>query len=241
MLAGTSRFRLVTANLARDRGADPGAFARLVEDLGADVVAVQELGRAQAAVLAAVLPFGRLEPRDDYRGMGIARRSPGPVARIPLPPRDAYATDLELVGPDGRSAVVEILNVHILAPHLQPPWRALAGRRAQLRGLEARLAATPDRPRVLVGDLNSTPLWPVYRRLTRRLRDAAGEAARGNGGRPARTWGPWPGSPRLLRIDHALVSGLTVHAVRVVAVPGSDHSAVVVDLGLPPEPTHPDA
>jgi endonuclease/exonuclease/phosphatase family metal-dependent hydrolase len=237
----SARFRLVTANLALDRGADPGAFARLVEDLGADVVAVQELGRAQAAALAAVLPFGRLEPRDDYRGMGIARRSPGPVARIPLPPRDAYVADLELVGPDGRSAVVEILNVHILAPHLQPPWRTLAGRRAQLRGIEARLAATPDRPRVLVGDLNSSPLWPVYRRLTRRLRDAAGEAARVNGGRPARTWGPWPGSPRLLRIDHALVSGLTVHAVRVVAVPGSDHSAVVVDLGLPAEPTHPDA
>jgi endonuclease/exonuclease/phosphatase family metal-dependent hydrolase len=237
----SARFRLVTANLARDRGADPRAFARLVEHFEPDVVAVQELGRAQAAALAAVLPFGKLEPSYDYSGMGIARRSPGPVARLPLPPRGAYTTDLELVRPDGRTEVVEILNVHILGPHLQPPWWALAGRRAQLRGLEAHLTATPDRRRVLVGDLNSTPLWPVYRRLTRRLRDAAGEAARGNGGRPARTWGPWPGSPRLLRIDHALMSGLAVHAARVVAVPGSDHSALVVDLSLPEESPHPGA
>lgn len=237
----SARFRLVTANLALDRGADPAAFARLVQDLGADVVAVQELGWRQAAALAAVLPFGRLEPTREGGRMGIARRSPGPVSRIPLPPRDAYATELILVARDGREAPVEILNVHILAPQMQPPWWALAGRRAQLHGLEAHLAATPDRPRVLVGDLNATPLWPVYRRLTRRLRDAAGEAARGNGGRAARTWGPWPGSPRLLRIDHALVSGLAVHAARVVPVPGSDHSALVVDLSLPEGAGHPDA
>ncbi len=236
----SARFRLVTANLALDRGADPAVFARLVQDLEADVVAVQELGRAQAAALAAVLPFGRLDPTRAGGRMGIARRSPGPVSRVPLPPRDAYATELILVGPDGREALVEVLNVHILAPHLQPPWWALAGRRAQLRGLEAYVDATSGRRRVLVGDLNSTPLWPLYRRLSRRFLDAACEAARRNG-RPARTWGPWPGSPRLLRIDHALVSGLAVHAARVVPVPGSDHSALVVDLSLPEEGPHPDA
>lgn len=228
-----TRFRVLTANLWRGRGAHPTAFARLVEDLEVDVVAVQELGRPQAAALAAVLPFGRLDPGRENGEMGIARRSPGPVSRIPLAYRSAYATELSLTGTDGGSAAVEIISVHIVGPHLQPTWWALATRRSQLRGLEAHLAATPDRPRVIVGDFNSTPLWPLYRRLVRRFRDAACEAAAGNGGRPARTWGPWPGSPRLLRIDHALVSGLAVHAARVVPVPGSDHSALVVDLALP--------
>jgi endonuclease/exonuclease/phosphatase family metal-dependent hydrolase len=203
-----------------------------VADLDADVVAVQELVAAQADALAAVLPFGRLDPARDYTGMGIARRSPGVVARLPLARRDAYLTEVELASARG-GTTVEIVNVHIIAPHAGPPWRALAARRAQLRGLEAHVGGSPERCRVLVGDFNATPLWPVYRRLTRRLQDGAWEAVRGNGGRPARTWGPWPGAPRLLRIDHVLVCGVTVHAVRVVDLPGSDHSALVVDLALP--------
>jgi endonuclease/exonuclease/phosphatase family metal-dependent hydrolase len=229
----STRVRLVTANLALDGGADPAAFARLVEDLAADVVAVQELGWAQAAALAAVLPFGRLEPGRAGGRLGIARRSPGRVTRVPLPSRDGYATDLGLVRRDGREELVEIINVHIVAPHLSPPWRTFSRRRAQLRALDSHLKTVPNQARVLVGDLNATPLWPVYRTLTRRLRDAALEASRDNGSRPAPTWGPWPGAPRLLRIDHALVSGLAVHAVRVVPVAGSDHSALVVDLSLP--------
>jgi endonuclease/exonuclease/phosphatase family metal-dependent hydrolase len=189
---------------------------------------VQELVAAQAEALAAVLPFGRLDPATNYRGMGIARRTPGVVTRLPLEHRDAYRTEVELAG-----TAVEVVNVHVLAPHAGLPWQALAVRRAQLRGLEAYLTASPDRCRVVVGDLNATPLWPVYRRLTRRLSDGAWEAVRGNGARPARTWGPWPGAPRLLRIDHVLVCGVAVTAVRVVDLPGSDHSAVVADVTLP--------
>ena len=198
-------------------------------DLAADVVAVQELAPPQAEALAAVLPFGRLDPARDFRGMGIARRSPGGVTRLPRAHRDAYLTEIE--PPAG--AAIEIVNVHILAPHAGLPWRALPIRRAQLRGLDAHIAASPERCRVLVGDLNATPLWPMYRRLTRRLQDGAWDAVRGNGGRPGRTWGLWSGAPRLLRIDHVLVCGVTVSAVRVVGVRGSDHSALVVDLTIP--------
>jgi endonuclease/exonuclease/phosphatase (EEP) superfamily protein YafD len=197
-----------------------------VADLDADVVAVQELAAPQAEALGAVLPFGRLDPAKDFTGMGIARRSPGVVTRLPLARRDAYLTEIDPAG----GAAIELVNVHVLAPHAGPPWRALATRRAQLRGLDAHLAASPGRRRVLGGDLNATPLWPVYRRLRRRLQDGAWDAVRGNGGWPRRTWGPWPGAPRLLRIDHVLVCGVTVTAVRVVHVPGSDHSALVVDL-----------
>jgi endonuclease/exonuclease/phosphatase family metal-dependent hydrolase len=200
-----------------------------VTELDADIVAVQEVASPQAEALAAVLPFGRLDPARDFRGMGIARRTPGAVTRLPLAYRDAYLTE---IGPPA-GAAIEIVNVHVLAPHATLPWRALAVRRAQLRGLETHFAASPERCRVLVGDLNATPLWPVYRRLTRRLQDGAWDAVRGNGGRPGRTWGPWSAGPRLLRIDHVLVWGVRVSAVRVVDIRGSDHSALVVDLALP--------
>lgn len=229
MNPGNGRFRLVSANLAHGK-ADAEAFARLVRALEADVVAVQELVAAQADALGRVMPFGRLDPARDYKGMGIALRSPGTVGRIPLPYRAAYAATLGAADGPGGGEVIEIVNVHIAAPHAPPFGFAFRHRDAQVRALEEYLDAAPAGRRAVVGDLNATPLWPVYRRLAARLTDAAVEAARGNGGHVRATWGPWPGSPRLLRIDHVFVSGLAVRRVRVVPIEGSDHSAVVVDL-----------
>ena len=83
---------------------------------------------------------------------------------------------------------------------------------------------------MLVGDFNSTPLWPAYHRVCARMNDAALMVARRRGERPARTWGPWSGAPRLLRIDHGFVAGAEPEGFRVVEVPGSDHSAVVLDV-----------
>src|SRR5262249_44316659 len=180
-----------------------------------------------------------LEPARNHMGMGIALRQPAPVSRIPLPQRIAYAAEIEIDGSPGRA--IEIVNLHMLAPHRPPPWLAFPYRRAQLRALEAYLEARPRPHRVLAGDLNSTPRWPLYRRLTRRFQDAALEAARQDGGRTAATWGPWPEGPRLFRIDHVLVAGLEVHGARVLRVAGSDHSAVVVDLALPGGAGHPGA
>jgi endonuclease/exonuclease/phosphatase (EEP) superfamily protein YafD len=223
------RLRLLSANLLNNY-ADAVAFGRLVADLEPDVVAVQELGPAQAEVLAGLVPHGTLAPATNYRGMGIALRQPGHVTSHRLGPRAAWVAEVSLPG----AAPVTIVNVHIVAPHLMPTWRALAGRRAQLRALLAYLDAARPGPLALVGDFNSTPIWPLYRRLATRLDDAAVVAARGNGGGPGRTWGPWPGAPRLLRIDHAFVRDLVPVAVRVAGLRGSDHSALVVDLDVPP-------
>jgi endonuclease/exonuclease/phosphatase family metal-dependent hydrolase len=89
---------------------------------------------------------------------------------------------------------------------------------------------------MLVGDLNATPGWPVYHRLVARLHDAALQVAARSGTRPEPTWGLRSDSTRWLRIDHALVSGVEVDALRVVDVPGSDHSALVIDItGVGPE------
>jgi endonuclease/exonuclease/phosphatase family metal-dependent hydrolase len=222
--------RILSANLANGR-ADADAFADLVEAVEPDVVTVQELDPVQAEALARVLPFGKLEPGVDHHGMGIALRAPGSVRPLRLPYRLAFVADV--AGPDDGEPV-EILNIHLAAPHLPPFGRRVRQRRGQLRGIFAHLDATPRRWRVLAGDLNATPSWPAYRRLRARFHDAAAQAARRIGRQPGRTWGPWSGSARLLRIDHVLVQGLVAIESRVLPLRGSDHSALVADLVLPP-------
>jgi endonuclease/exonuclease/phosphatase family metal-dependent hydrolase len=222
----------VSANLWNG-GADPDAFAELVDALGADVVATQEMTPEQADALARVMPHGRLEPARDYNGMGLALRQPADVRHLPLPLRNARLVNLRWPGPSGTPLELEVLNVHVQAPHSPPHWQARAIRRGQVDGLLVHMQASPQRARVMVGDFNATPLWPVYRRLATHLTDAALAVAQRHG-RPVRpTWGPWPGAPRLLRIDHAFVSGLTVDDFQVLPIVGADHSAIVVDLAAP--------
>jgi endonuclease/exonuclease/phosphatase family metal-dependent hydrolase len=162
--------------------------------------------------------------------MGIAAHAPLSVRRLPLPTRDARITDLTLARADGTPMAIELINLHVKAPHSPLGLQTIQRRRGQWRGLQRHLNAAPQRPRVLVGDFNATPLWPFYRRVTAHLHDAAVIAAKRAGGRTRRTWGPHPDGPRLLRIDHAFVHRLVVLDFQVVDVRGSDHCAVVVDV-----------
>lgn len=225
------RLRILSANLWNGR-ADAQAFAALVVRLGVDVAAVQELAPWQAEALAAVLPHGTLEPRLDFHGMGIASRMPIAVRRLNLPYRDARIAELTLAAPCGRPDALELVNIHVQAPHSLQAWTTVQHRRGQWRGLQRHLNANPHRSRVVVGDFNATPLWPFYRRMRAHLRDAALLAPTRNGRAP-RTWGPRPGGPRLLRIDHAFVHRVEVLDFSVVEVVGGDHWAVVVDIALP--------
>jgi len=212
--------RIISANLAG--AADAVLFAKLAHALRADAVAVQQLATLQAEALASMFPFGRLEV-SPHR-MGIALAQPAVVRMIPLTGRSAYAVEVA----DSSEEQITVINAHLIAPHVGPPWRIGPLRRRQVHDLDAYLRSV-HRPLVLVGDLNSTPLWPAYRRLSRTLTDAAVVAARLKRRRPARTWGFLRG-PRLFRIDHVLVTGVIVENVQVLPIVGSDHSAVVVDV-----------
>jgi endonuclease/exonuclease/phosphatase family metal-dependent hydrolase len=224
--------RLLTANLYHDR-AEPGALAELLGTLAVDVACFQELGARQASAIARVLPHGKLEPgatQRDHDGMGIAARRPIACSRIALPKRDARLAELAPADWPELGEALELVNLHIQAPHTWPQPRAFALRRAQLSALLPHFDATPEIPRVVCGDFNATPLWPAYRALAARFADLARDHAALGVGEPARTWGPWPGSLRLLRIDHVLGSGVLAANVQVVPLVGGDHSAVVVDL-----------
>jgi endonuclease/exonuclease/phosphatase family metal-dependent hydrolase len=222
--------RILTANLLNG-SARPVVLAARLDALHVDVAVLQELGPGQSGPIAEVLPYGKLEPSDDYHGMGIALARPGEVRRLPLPGRDARVGELHPADWPGLEAPVEVINLHILAPHATWPWRCAAARRGQVEGTLSYAAATPRAHRVIAGDFNATPLWPAYRRLAERFRDVAEEGALGHGHRaPLRTWGPWPGSPRLLRIDHVLATGFTVHHFERLELPGTDHSALLMEL-----------
>jgi endonuclease/exonuclease/phosphatase family metal-dependent hydrolase len=222
--------RILTANLLNGR-AHPEVLAARLEALHVDVAVFQELGPTQAGPIGEVLPCGKLEPSADFHGMGIALARPGEVRRLPLPRRDARVAELHPADWPELGAAAEVINLHVLAPHATWPWQCFDIRGEQVERTLAYVEATPRAHRVVAGDFNATPLWPVYRRLARRFRDVAAEGARGRGHRaPLRTWGPWPGSPRLLRIDHVLAAGFTVHHFERLELPGTDHSAVLLEL-----------
>ena len=222
--------RILSANL-QNGGARPEAFAELVETCGPDAVVVQELAPEQADALARVLPYGELAPDRTHSGMGIALRRPARLTRLPLFHRTAHLAALEPTDWPELSRPVEIVNVHIAAPHCHPFWAQPWRRLLQVQALLTHVEADPDRARAVVGDFNATPIWPVYRRLARRLEDLALTHARARGTRPGRTWPRWRGAP-LLRIDHCFGSGLVVEGFEVVDLPGSDHYALVVDTTL---------
>lgn len=218
--------RVLTANLYADR-LDVEGFRRLLEDLDPDIAVVQELSFGAADMLGKILPHGLLVPEDGHDGRGLALKAPAHIELMPMAYRDGLIARLEEPGWPGP---LEIVNLHMANPILWPPWEAVRLRRQQLGALVAHLA-TPA-VRLVAGDFNASPAWPVYRRLAAKLDDAAVEVARENGKRPLRTWGPTPGAPRLLRIDHVFLEGVRATSSRVVTIPGSDHSGLLVDIRL---------
>lgn len=199
----------------------------MVNELDPDVAVVQELSLGAAEVLGGLLPHGLLVPEQGHSGRGIALRAPAQIELLPMAYREGLIASLEAPEWPG---TLEIVNVHMANPIAWTPWGSVRLRRQQLDALIAHLASPAVR--IVAGDFNASPVWPVYRRLVARLDDAAVLVANGRGERPGRTWGPTPGTPRLLRIDHVFVEGLRALDSRVVTIPGSDHSGLLVEVAL---------
>jgi endonuclease/exonuclease/phosphatase family metal-dependent hydrolase len=214
--------RLVTVNLYNGR-AVPRDLARLLEQVRPDVVCAQEVGPDSARVLRRFLPYGLAEPSLDPSGRALVAGFPLSVEPLDLPWRSGYQTAVDVDG-----ALVRILSVHLANPIDRRS--SVPARRRQLDVLDEHLEGTD--PLVLVGDLNSTPAWPAYRRLRRHLDDAIADWSSAAGTRPAATWSKYPRWPAVLRIDHVLTRRVRVTACSVERIAGVDHRAVIVDLAI---------
>lgn len=240
--------RVVTWNVHRCCGIDgvlsPDRIARVLASLDADVIALQELdvGRPRTGALDQAFEIAyrldmrhhfhpALEIEEERYGDAILSRLPMRLKRTgALPwmpgalvaePRGALWVAIAAAGTE-----VELFNTHF---GLMPGER--------LRQAEALVGpdwlAHPDctGPVALVGDFNSVPGSPPYRRLASTLTDAQIAL---DGHRPRPTWcSTFP----VGRIDHVFVGPrLTVRSVMVprsaLVVAASDHLPVVVDVDV---------
>ncbi len=219
--------RLLSCNLYLGR-ADGAALERLVRERGIDLVCAQELSAALAARLGRWLGHGDLQPDNGMRGNGIAARYPVTTRRIAMPQRSACVARLEPGDWPGLAAPLEIVNLHLAAPHFWPWFPRRLRRAAQVAALLDDRTGADALPHALVGDFNATPAWPAYRRMAAGYEDAA----RVVNGRAGPTWPSLPrlGVAGLFRIDHCLVRGLRVESFETVTLHGSDHRGLLVDL-----------
>ncbi len=135
------------------------------------------------------------------------------------------------------SADVELpsRSVRIFVTHPTPPMSqtSFGFRNRHLSSLvdnvKSLLAGQPDRPVLVVGDLNLTPWTSRYQDLLREsgLRDASA----GRGLTP--TWYRWPAFPFGLVLDHAWYStALTCRTRTILPDMGSDHRPVLLEFLL---------
>ena len=215
----------MTANLLHQR-CDAADFARVLEGTDPDVVVTQELGPWCADVLAGAYPNHHLRPALGFLGRGIATRLDVRFGEIDMPGRPATTATFDLA--PGR---LRLAGVHLLNPIQFPWWDMARIRRRQIDALVEWLEAPGEEgPVVVAGDFNASPIWPVYRRVSRHLDDLVSVWGVRSGQEPEPTWGWRPGWPRMLRIDHVFGSSVRADDVRVVPISGSDHAAVVADL-----------
>ena len=216
-------FNVLHGRTSRTGPVDVPALAAACAGLDADVLALQEVdrgarrsGRADlagevAGACRAAHVFGpavRRWLRGDYGNALVVRGSIDDVRVLRLPrhgrhePRAAILARVTAGG----------LALSVAATHLSIHGAESADQLARL--LEA-LAARP-RPRLLLGDLNRRP--DQLEALA-----AAGYTLAGGG--PS-----YPAHAPRIRIDHVAVDGLELVSAAVVAVPASDHRAVVAEI-----------
>jgi len=215
--------RVVTANLLNG-GAAIGSLRRMLEREQPDVGVFQELDPVQARIVGRHFAYGTLDPRRDFHGMGIAAHHPIDVERFEMAHRDGWKGLLRGADWHQLDRDLEIINVHLQNPLMRPWRRTSQNRKNQVSGILDYVAAK-RMARVVLGDMNASPVWPSYRRLAAQLQDATVAA-----GTARRTWSPLSPMPRLLRIDHAFVEGVVPISTHLVRIRGSDHSALVIDL-----------
>jgi endonuclease/exonuclease/phosphatase (EEP) superfamily protein YafD len=205
----------------------------------ADVILLLEVDDAWMQGLSdlrGAYPYGVAQPRMDNFGIALLSRLPCDSCRIlnlgsagvpsvrgdflvPSPAARAESSHGARAGRPPR-------RIAIIGTHPLPPIGAEYARQHQdqLDELAEYLRAIHG-PRILMGDLNSSPASARFRRLLRQAGLHDGAAGRSL----ARTW-PVDNPLLGVRIDHILAAGATVVSVERGPDVGSDHFPVLTGL-----------
>lgn len=226
--AAGSSFRALLMNVNCQRG-DPSAVRAAISNAHPDLLVLEEISDQWLDALAPALaayPFRKVQARHDNFGIGLFSRHPldsagiAPFGVVDIP---SVFAELRLGG----------RPLTFIATHPMPPGGALLAseRNRHLEWMADEIAARSG-PVLLLGDLNTSPWSPVYRRFLEN--SGLMDSAKGRSIRPT-----WPSGIPLLWIplDHALHSdGIAIHDRSVGRNIGSDHLPLIVDFSCTPPP-----
>jgi endonuclease/exonuclease/phosphatase (EEP) superfamily protein YafD len=194
-----------------------------------DVLSVEELSpgevsRLDAAGIRAVLPYRFVNPHEGGDGIGL-------FSRFPLTD-ESYDNQHFGLGIESAQAAGPTGPITLYAVHLTPPWpypshdwvSEIARLRTMLR------QAPASEPLLVGGDFNASYDNAQFRALLGRGIDDAGRAS---GAGIVATYPADRFFPPLLGIDHVLTRGLATTDADTVALPGSDHRALLARLLIP--------
>jgi endonuclease/exonuclease/phosphatase (EEP) superfamily protein YafD len=226
----TIEVRLLTLNTHLGE-ASAEAIVTQVRERDLDVLVLEELtpelvDRLQGAGLDRLLPNVHALPGEGAAGMGIYSRfamrdHARAVVGSYFPMPQAY-----LALPGGRSLSITAVHPRSPRPGQVGTWES------DLR-VVAREARAVTGPQVVVGDFNASRDHAAFRTILSRGRLV--DAADVLGAWPGLTWPTdVPGLAPFVRIDHVLVSptSVTARQAATVAIPGTDHRGVAVDLAV---------
>lgn len=220
-------FRVLCLNLYRGRVTSDQLTA-LLDAAAPDVGVFQELTLPLADVVADRFAHHALHPAPNAAGRGIASKRPMESALLDLPHRPAPVATLHPRVWGQLDRPLSLVNLHMTHPLAFPPWRSARHRTGQVDGVLGHARENGDL--MVVGDLNAAPGWPSYRRFRSHFEDGATLVADRHRRRPEMTWSLRPGGRALMRIDHVLVTGVTVLDLTTIRIGTSDHRALVADI-----------
>ncbi|MFP5366499.1 MAG: endonuclease/exonuclease/phosphatase family protein [Actinomycetes bacterium] len=212
-------------------GIAPDVLVAEARNRSVDILALPELAPAgleelDAAGLGDLLPARALDV--DWAGTGSALFSRFPLDQSERVHGSVFYQTRAVATVPAASAPVHLTAVHVDSPRPghTPFWRSEL---RQLGGLWRDVPA--GRQAIFLGDFNASADHREFREL---LGTGLTDAAQATGKALAPTWPVNAAVPAFVAVDHVLVSpGITVTDFQVVALPGTDHAAVVARLVVP--------